>query len=369
MRKLSIILSMLVLVMASNAMALGPLLVFDPATSTPYAWPGAVTIYTDNDPMFSLTGPVSNADGDARVADAAAAWTGVATASLTAAVGGDFASVGLQRLPAGHSRWDSDHRQDRRIDHRSRFDWFRRCDARPGVRHERESLRGQGWRPGRQQPDTHQSVNGSGTLVGPTGVNGLSGMASWVEVVVPTALQSFDAIAGEDVVNLQWKVSVSGGDLLGFRVHRRDPNGTYDVLHDVDLAASARSFSDDTVVPGKAYVYRLEIIDDGRTFFSPEAEVTVKTLTMALAQNNPNPFNPTTTIGYTVPARGKVSLQIYDVTGRYVATLVEEARDAGRYSAVWNGRGASGEQVGSGVYFYRLQVGNQSLTKKMVLLK
>jgi flagellar hook assembly protein FlgD len=64
-----------------------------------------------------------------------------------------------------------------------------------------------------------------------------------------------------------------------------------------------------------------------------------------------------------------VTLQIYDVTGAYVTTLVNESRAAGRYSSEWNGRSATGEAVGSGVYFYRLSVGNQSVTRKMVLLK
>lgn len=88
-----------------------------------------------------------------------------------------------------------------------------------------------------------------------------------------------------------------------------------------------------------------------------------------LYPNRPNPFNPTTTIGYTVPVQGKVSLKIYDVSGRYVTTLVDDARGVGRYSATWNGVNSTGDPVGSGVYFYRLNVGNEMLTKKMVLLK
>jgi flagellar hook assembly protein FlgD len=92
-------------------------------------------------------------------------------------------------------------------------------------------------------------------------------------------------------------------------------------------------------------------------------------LKIELAQNNPNPFNPTTTIRYTVPSRDLVTLQIYDVTGRFVTELVNESRPAGHHSAMWNGTNASGDPVGSGVYFYRLNVGKQSLTKKMVLLK
>jgi flagellar hook assembly protein FlgD len=102
---------------------------------------------------------------------------------------------------------------------------------------------------------------------------------------------------------------------------------------------------------------------------SPEIEVKVRGLQLELAQNSPNPFNPTTMIGYTVPARATVTLQIYDVAGRLVRTLVNESREAGRYSTVWDGRGNNGSQVGSGVYFYRLQAGNATLTRKMVMLK
>ena len=211
--------------------------------------------------------------------------------------------------------------------------------------------------------------NGAGTLIGLTGYPSISGMASRVEFTLPTLLQAFDAKAGDDVVTLKWEVHTSGDDLLGFRAHRRDPGATYRVVTDSPLAQDARSFVDDTVVPGKSYVYRLEIVDSGREFYSPEIEVRVNELRLELAQNQPNPFNPTTTIGYTVPSRSRVTLHIYDVAGRLVTRLVDEERNAGRYSAVWNGRSTNGDLVGSGVYFYRLTAGNDTLTRKMVLLK
>jgi hypothetical protein len=182
-------------------------------------------------------------------------------------------------------------------------------------------------------------------------------------------LQAFAANAIDDGVTLTWEVHTSGDDLLGFRVHRRDVGGVYRVVTDTPLAQDARSFVDVTVVPGKSYVYRLEIVDSGGEFYSPEIEVRVNDLELELAQNKPNPFNPTTTIGYTVPSRSRVTLHIYDVVGRLVARLVDEERAAGRYSAVWNGRSAHGDPVGSGVYFYRLTAGNDTLTRKMVLLK
>jgi hypothetical protein len=211
--------------------------------------------------------------------------------------------------------------------------------------------------------------DGAGTIVGSTNYPFVSGMASRPETTNPTLLQAFAANAIDDGVTLTWEVHTSGDDLLGFRVHRRDVGGVSRVVTDTPLAQDVRSFVDGSVVPGKSYVYRLEIVDSGGEFYSPEIEVRVNDLELELAQNKPNPFNPTTTIGYTVPSRSRVALHIYDVAGRLVARLVDEERAAGRYSVVWNGRSGNGDPVGSGVYFYRLTAGNDTLTRKMVLLK
>ncbi len=210
--------------------------------------------------------------------------------------------------------------------------------------------------------------NAAGSVVGPTGFGPMSGMASWIEPVVPTLLQAFDANAAADKVTLQWRVHTTGDDLAGFRVHRRDANGQYAMVG--ELASNVRTFDDANIAAGSTYMYKLEIVStDNTSFFSPEIEVATKALKLELAQNHPNPFNPTTTIGYTVPTRDLVTLEIYDVAGRLVTTLVNESADAGRHTATWNGRSANGNPVGSGVYFYRLTVGKQSMTKKMVLLK
>jgi len=90
-----------------------------------------------------------------------------------------------------------------------------------------------------------------------------------------------------------------------------------------------------------------------------------------LAQNSPNPFNPSTTISFTV-AEGPavhVSLKVYDLRGNLVRTLVNEVRDAGTYNVFWDGTNESGRNVSSGVYFYRMQAGDFNQTRKMVLLK
>ena len=92
-------------------------------------------------------------------------------------------------------------------------------------------------------------------------------------------------------------------------------------------------------------------------------------IAFALHQNYPNPFNPTTTIEYSVPHHSQVILEIFNILGQSIRTLVNDAQAAGKYSAVWNGLSDDGSQVSSGVYLYRIRAGEFIETKKMVLLK
>lgn len=84
----------------------------------------------------------------------------------------------------------------------------------------------------------------------------------------------------------------------------------------------------------------------------------------SLCQNYPNPFNPSTVISYHVASVGKVSLKVFDLLGREVATLINEVKSAGTYTATFNAA-----NMPSGVYFYRLQAGSFTETKRLVLLK
>jgi hypothetical protein len=89
-----------------------------------------------------------------------------------------------------------------------------------------------------------------------------------------------------------------------------------------------------------------------------------RSASVSLAQNYPNPFNPTSTIVYSVPRAGVVSLKVYDILGKEVRTLVNEFEEPGTYSVV-----VQAEELASGVYFYKLQIGDFTDTKKMLLLK
>jgi hypothetical protein len=88
-----------------------------------------------------------------------------------------------------------------------------------------------------------------------------------------------------------------------------------------------------------------------------------------LLQNYPNPFNPSTTIHYSIPERSHVTLDIFDVSGRRIARLVDSVKGAGGHVKNWNGCNKEGDAVSSGVYFYKLKAGKKRITKKMVLLK
>jgi len=89
----------------------------------------------------------------------------------------------------------------------------------------------------------------------------------------------------------------------------------------------------------------------------------------ALSQNFPNPFNPSTTLRFALPKALHVELAVYNMLGQKVATVVDGHMGAGHHAVVWEGRNETGQQVASGVYFYRLQAGDFSQTKKMMLLK
>jgi hypothetical protein len=88
-----------------------------------------------------------------------------------------------------------------------------------------------------------------------------------------------------------------------------------------------------------------------------------------LAQNYPNPLNPSTTIAFSIAKESDVELVIYDVAGARVKTMVRDHRVANNYRLTWDGKNESGDAVASGVYFYRLTAGSFTTTKKMVLLR
>jgi hypothetical protein len=106
------------------------------------------------------------------------------------------------------------------------------------------------------------------------------------------------------------------------------------------------------------------VVDDGEPETAVEEQVASLPSVFSLEQNFPNPFNPTTEIGYDLPSASHVALTVFDLTGKTVATLVNESQDAGSHSVSFDAR-----NLPSGTYLYRLDAGNSTFTKKMMLIK
>jgi M6 family metalloprotease-like protein len=136
------------------------------------------------------------------------------------------------------------------------------------------------------------------------------------------------------------------------------------------VAENNYSYVDNDVEAGKTYYYKLDVLTPGegaRELHRGSATVPAGKLTMA--QNFPNPFNPTTSISFYLPEQTKVHLEVYDITGSLVTRLTDGVFSAGPHNINWHGVDAMGSPVGSGVYVYRLTAGKQSISRKMLLLK
>lgn len=89
----------------------------------------------------------------------------------------------------------------------------------------------------------------------------------------------------------------------------------------------------------------------------------------ALNQNYPNPFNSSTQISFQILAENRVTLKIYNTGGQLVRSLIDGNRSSGLYRVNWDGKDQAGNEVASGIYFYKLTAGNFSSIKKMILMK
>ena len=113
-----------------------------------------------------------------------------------------------------------------------------------------------------------------------------------------------------------------------------------------------------------------EIFFEG-TFTDIKEEKLAITLlsSFVLSQNYPNPFNPTTNIQYTIPTSGEVLVNIFNIQGRLIRTLLQSFQTAGNHTIVWDSRNNNGNTVSSGTYFCQVSFKNNSLVKKLLLLK
>jgi hypothetical protein len=189
--------------------------------------------------------------------------------------------------------------------------------------------------------------------------------------LTPTLLQAYSVDLETAAVRIRWELSeVEAGS--AFHVSRAATQGAYKRLTEIEAFAGTLEYSyvDRDIDPGTKYRYRVDVVDGGggRTLFETET-IETPNIALELHQNSPNPFNPTTTISFVLPAKDHVKLEIFDVSGKLVTTLLDRPLDAGYKECVWDGTDATGSGASTGVYFCRLSVGKRSLTGKMILVK
>lgn len=186
---------------------------------------------------------------------------------------------------------------------------------------------------------------------------------------LPVDLSLFTHSVKDNTVTLNW-TTYSEINNSGFYIERKSGDSWINIGF-VDGNGNTFNttnyyFTDKNLNSGM-YNYRLKQTDYNGNFeyFDLESIVSIGSPEeFTLLQNYPNPFNPVTTIMYGIPENGNVSMKIFDISGREVKTLVNEPKTAGYYSVKFNASGLS-----SGVYFYKLEYGNNVVTKKMVLMK
>ena len=189
---------------------------------------------------------------------------------------------------------------------------------------------------------------------------------------VGTMLAGFDALFRGDAIEVSWSLDGNSDSPEFFISRMEGPGSSFVEIPGASIARNEMrfTFTDRDFGGGESYRYRVEYQEgtDRRFLFETEA-VETPLLPLSLAQNRPNPFNPSTTIIFYLPEPARVALEIFDVNGRCVRVLRDCAMQRGEQSVEWDGRDDGENPLSSGVYFYRLTAGTEKISKKMVLLR
>jgi hypothetical protein len=196
------------------------------------------------------------------------------------------------------------------------------------------------------------------------------------DMTTPVSFQAFDAVFEAGSVILRWVTGMED-DIRGFHVLRsQSHDGIYTRVTRglIDSQGGIRhgfsyEYCDNAVLPGRIYYYKLEEISGTGASTEHGPWSVVYESTDNLAQNIPNPFNPETTIRFSLARESHVHLAIYDASGRLVRILLDSRKSPNIYKLNWDGRNENGQRVASGVYFYRIKAGKFTETRKMLLLK
>jgi hypothetical protein len=191
---------------------------------------------------------------------------------------------------------------------------------------------------------------------------------------LPIELISFSANIVKNSIQLNWSTATELNNLR-FDVERSNDSQNFKKIGEVKgngttIQQNDYTFKDKNISSGNTYYYRLKQIDtDGSFRYSNVLNLSLNPSYFTLSQNFPNPFNPVTEISYTISMPGYVSLEVYNILGERVATLVSEGRAIGNYKVRFDA-----SKISSGVYFYKLSVksgksGNFEKVRKMIVMK
>ncbi len=196
--------------------------------------------------------------------------------------------------------------------------------------------------------------------------------------LTPPSNLSATIITGNSV-HLTWSVqaitgknsSVNPGDipdrsLTGFKIYLN--NNLYESMTTIAFEYDITNLPNGLSTIGVTAVYTEGESQPALITITGNHDPTMPMIT-ALNGNYPNPFNPSTEISYSVTKPGHVSLDIYNALGQKVRTLVNTYTDAGNHTVTWNGTDDKSNALGSGLYFYKMQSGSYSCTRKMILMK
>ncbi len=207
--------------------------------------------------------------------------------------------------------------------------------------------------------------------------NVLSGYS--VDNLAPGAPSALAANADDTSIHLQWTPThYHDEDLLHYNLYR-SASPMVQINAENFLASSTDSTFVDESLPSDSWHYIVTAMDVHGNESPPSNETLVQIITsaggdlvprqVAVQGAWPNPFNPTTTIKYSVPGAGEVQLTIFNVRGRNVRTLVSENKQPGFYEVTFDGRDRTGQLLASGVYFVHLKTADGVSSKKIVLAK
>ncbi len=192
---------------------------------------------------------------------------------------------------------------------------------------------------------------------------------------MPVEMCHYSAIpVNSNSVYIDWKTE-SELNNYGFEIERSSDNLTFRKIGFVEGSGTTSipcsySFIDNSLPAGTNF-YRIKQVDfNGQFKYTDVIKVKISAPSdYKLYQNYPNPFNPETNIRFDLQKKDFVNLQIYDINGKLVKTLINNEKQAGIFNITWDGKNALGRSVASGVYIYRIITRSQDMSKKMILLK